>query len=121
MLSSSVNCPSEAARAYDLQLAHQNSVGSSSNAGILDWDNIQDKQERIQKRWDAVLDRKSTVIESKQAHLHELLMKKFNKERKVKERMDEKHADQAWTSEKRAEKQLIAKQRKEDLDNREMK
>ena len=102
------------AKAYDLNPLnsassspnYQNHSPSAPDSIGADWI---EKQGKTKKRWDAVLDRKNTVIESKQAHLHDLLMKKFKKEKKMKERLEDAQADQMWNNERKAEKLQIAK------------
>ena len=72
---------SEAARAYEQTLLMRSPSPHSIDSAS--------KQDKIQKRWDAVLDRKNANVENKQAHLHELLMKKLKKEKKLKQRLED--------------------------------
>lgn len=64
-----------------------------------------------------MLDRKNANVENKQAHLHELLMKKLSKEKKLRQRLEDQQADQVWVNERKAEKLQSTKERKEELDD----
>ena len=103
----------DAASAYDLG----NFVDQKSQSGDVSEDEDDKKIGKLQKRWEIVLNRKSNVIEGKQKHMNDMLMKKFKREKTMAQALQDRNEQKLYDDERRAEKFEQARIRREIADS----